>query len=235
MPLSLARPAPANSAMVRVRRTLSSEMPRVRSLSQADIAAAALSIIDREGVGALSMRAVANELGVGTMSLYRYVDSREQLEGLVLDLVIGAVDTTLPARASWTTRATILVERAREAIGDHPAIVSVLLTHRHATEGSLRWAEAMLGVLADAGFDGKRRALAQRTLVSYIVGAVQLEHFSPRPGASAAALAALGRRYPHLAETAAYTQRLPADEGFRHGLAVVLRGLAAETRARPSR
>ena len=169
------------------------------------------------------------------MSLYRYVDSREQLEGLVLDLVIGAVDTTLPARASWTTRATILVERAREAIGDHPAIVSVLLTHRHATEGSLRWAEAMLGVLADAGFDGKRRALAQRTLVSYIVGAVQLEHFSPRPGDSAAALAALGRRYPHLADTAVYTQRLPADEGFRHGLAVVLRGLAAETRARPSR
>src|SRR5262245_56762486 len=216
--------------MVRVRRTLSSEMPRVRSLSQSDIAKAALSIIDREGVAALSMRAVATELGVGTMSLYRYVDSREQLEGLVLDLVLGAVDISLPARASWTTRATTLVERAREAIRTHPAIVPVLFSHRQATEGSLRWAEAMLSVLADAGFEGKQRALAQRTLVSYIAGAVQLEHLSPRPGTSAGALAVLAMRYPHLADSVVHGQRLSADENFRHGLAVVLRGLAAEAR-----
>jgi AcrR family transcriptional regulator len=209
-------------------------MPRPRSLTPNTIATAALAVIDRHGLPALTMRAVADELGMGAMSLYRYVDSREQLEGLVLDLVLGAGDTDLPARASWTKRVTILVERARDAISAHPAVVPVLLTHRHATEGSLRWIEATLDALATGGFDGERRAIAQRTIVSYVIGAVQLEHFGPLAGAGTAAMADLPRaRYPYVADTAFHARRIPPDEEFRRGLAVVLRGLVAETTHSP--
>jgi AcrR family transcriptional regulator len=200
------------------------------------IAAAALAVIDRHGLTALTMRAVAAELGMGTMSLYRYVDSREEVEGLVLDLVLGAVDTDLSARASWTKAVTILIERARAAISAHPAVVPVLLTHRHATGGSLGWIEAMLAALAAGGFDGERRAIAQRTLVSYLIGAVQLEHFGPLAGAGTAVMAELPRaRYPYVADTAVHARRIPPDEEFRRGLTVVLRGLVGESRAPPTR
>src|SRR6266542_4940063 len=62
-------------------------MPRPRSLTLPQIAAAALAVLERDGLAALSMRTVAVELDVGTMSLYRYVDSKEQVEELVVGLV----------------------------------------------------------------------------------------------------------------------------------------------------
>ncbi|MFD0664655.1 TetR/AcrR family transcriptional regulator [Thermocatellispora tengchongensis] len=79
-------------------------MPRPRSLTETEIAAAALAVIDRDGLDALSMRAVAKQLGTGTMSLYRYVEDRAQLETLVVDLVLGSVDYTLPPRAPGAGR-----------------------------------------------------------------------------------------------------------------------------------
>ena len=72
-------------------------MPRPRSLTPDQIAAAALAVIDRDGLDALSMRTVARQLGIGAMSLYRYVTDRDQLEDLVVDLVLGAVDISLPS------------------------------------------------------------------------------------------------------------------------------------------
>src|SRR5216684_1301253 len=76
-------------------------MPRPRSFTHSRIATAALAVVDRDGLGALSMRTVAGELGMGTMSLYRYVQDREELERLVVDVVIGTVDAGPPARESW--------------------------------------------------------------------------------------------------------------------------------------
>jgi AcrR family transcriptional regulator len=72
-------------------------MPRPRTLTHAQVASAALAVIDRDGLPALSMRAVAKDLGMSTMALYRYVDDREELEGLVVELVLSAVDTGPPA------------------------------------------------------------------------------------------------------------------------------------------
>lgn len=203
-------------------------VPRPRSLSSLQIAAAALTVVDREGLTALTMRSVANELGMAAMSLYRYVDSREQLEGLVVDLVLGAIDLRLPARARWGTRLSLLAERARAVIASHPAIVPLCLTRRHSSLGSVRWGEAVLATLADAGFDGQQRAIALRTLLSYVLGAAQVEHFGALSGRGTEQLAELPRsEFPHLAETARIAARIPPLEEFRRGLAVVIRGLEA--------
>src|SRR5438477_8989130 len=64
---------------MRVRCTLSTAMPRPRSVTPERIARAALAVIDRDGLEGLSMRAVGQELGMGTMSLYRYVPDRGAL------------------------------------------------------------------------------------------------------------------------------------------------------------
>jgi AcrR family transcriptional regulator len=203
-------------------------MPRPPSLSRSGIAEAAVAVIARDGLAALSMRTVAAELDVGAMSLYRYVESREELESLVVDLVLGAVDPELPKRASWPKRVTILLERVRAAVGENAFVLPLVLARRHTNEGALRWAEVLLGVLAGAGFEGKARAIAFRTLLSYTIGAIQVEHFGPLSGTGTSALAALPRaRYPFLAQTASHARRIAPDEEFRRGLDVVLRGLGA--------
>jgi AcrR family transcriptional regulator len=204
-------------------------MPRRRSLTSPGIAAAALAVIERDGLAALSMRAVAGELGVGTMSLYRYVDSREQLEGLVVDHVLSAVRLDVAPGVPWSARLGILVGRVREVIVAHTPVIPLLLTHRGTNETTARWGEAVAGALAEGGFEGRDRVIAFRTLLAFVIGAVQVEHFGPLAGEGTAALAALPREeFPFLADTAVHARGVPSDDEFRGGLAVVLRGLGID-------
>lgn len=204
-------------------------MPRPRSLTPALLAEAALAVIERDGAFALSMRAVADELGMGTMSLYRYVQGREQLEGLVVDLVLEGLDLDVARHKTWIDKATALAQRARAAATAHPAATPLVLARRHASIHSLRWGEALLGVLAEAGFTGQRRVIAFRTIVAYVFGAVQLQQLGPLDGSGTEAIAALPREdFPLLAETARSARRIPPDTEFLNGLKLVLRGVAAK-------
>ncbi|MEU6038605.1 TetR/AcrR family transcriptional regulator [Actinomadura sp. NPDC047616] len=206
-------------------------MPRPRSLSPARIAEAALAVIDRDGLPALTMRAVAQELGMGTMSLYRYVDDRQELEGLVVELVLGAVDTVPPPGAPWREQVATLVRRVRDAVAAHPAVVPLTMTHRHSSPASLRWGEAVVDVLAGAGFDARSRVIALRALLGYLLGAIQLEHLGPLAGAGTDVMAALpDDTYPRLAETARSAKTVTPDEEFDGGLAAVLAGIEAGAR-----
>ena len=201
-------------------------VPRPKSLTDSEVAAAALAVADRDGLDALSMRVVAGELGLSTMGLYRYVSDREQLEGLVVDLVLSAADPAPPPRGTWQRRLTVLVERIRSAVSAHPAVVPLLLTSRHTSAELARWGEAVLGVLTGAGFTGRQRVIAFRTLVGYVIGALQAEHFGPLSGPGTKALADLPpAEYPFITENARLATRISADEEFRGGLAIVLRGL----------
>lgn len=201
-------------------------MPRPRSLNLSTIATAALTVVDREGLIALSMRSVAAELGMSTMSLYRYVERREQLERLVVDLVLADVDTVVSARATWANRIRLLARRVRDAVAEHPGVVPLLMLHRHTSTSVMRCAEAFLKPLTDAGIRGRHRVVALRTLVSYVLGALQAQHLSPLPGQGTATLAALpAGTFPLLSETARYAAKVTPREEFEQGLDAVLSGL----------
>ncbi|PPS67780.1 MULTISPECIES: TetR/AcrR family transcriptional regulator [Streptomyces] len=204
-------------------------MPRPRSLSHAQLASAALSVIDRDGLAGLSMRSVAKELGMSTMALYRYVDDREELERLVVDLVLGTVDTEPPGpEAPWQQRIEVLMGRLRDAVAAHPEIVPLTVAHRHRSLAGLRWSESVLGVLTEAGFDGDRRVIALRGLLGYLIGAIQLEHLGPLSGDGTLAIAELpSDAFTLMAETARHARKVSADREFTGGLALLLRGLGA--------
>lgn len=200
-------------------------MPRPRSLTSAQIAAAALAVLDRDGLDALSMRTVAKELGMGTMSLYRYVSDRSQVEELVVDLVLQAADLSSPT-GSAGKRLSELADRVRGAVSDHPAVVPLLLMHRHRAPSSLRWGEVMLTVLTDAGLTGRRRVIAFRAILGYVFGALQVEYFAALSGPGTAALAAAPpEEFPILSESAAEARTIPPREEFRRGFDILLRGL----------
>lgn len=202
-------------------------MPRPRSLSNDQLVAATLAVVDRDGLSALTMRAVAKELGMATMGLYRYVSDRQALEVLVVDHIFRSVDLTLPD-TGWTDRIRLLLGRVRVAVAKHPAVVPLVLRHRQACAGSLRLIETMLSVLTDGGHEGIDRVIAQRTLIDYLLGFLQNEHYAALSGAGTITMSELSpENYPNLARTAADARSVPADEEFRRGLDIVLRGLTS--------
>ncbi|MET9579861.1 TetR/AcrR family transcriptional regulator C-terminal domain-containing protein [Streptomyces massasporeus] len=204
-------------------------MPRPRSLSHTQLASAALAVIDRDGLAGLSMRSVAKELGMSTMALYRYVDDREELEGLVVDLVLETVDTEAPGPGGhWHERIEVLVRRLRDAMAAHPEIVPLTVAHRHRSLAGLRWSESVLGVLTEAGFDGAQRVVALRGLLGYVIGAIQLEHLGPLSGEGTVAISELPPgAFPYMTETARHARKVSPDREFLGGLALLLRGLGA--------
>ena len=91
-------------------------------LSREDIAATALRLADAEGISALSMRRLATELDMGTMSLYHYVRTKDELLTLVMDAVMAEVvvpsDVALPR--DWREALTIIATRSSAAFERHP-------------------------------------------------------------------------------------------------------------------
>jgi hypothetical protein len=140
--------------------------------------------------------------------------------------VLDAIDLDVPADLTWDQRLAELLERGHTAMSAHPRAVPLLLTHRHASPGSLRWGEAVLAALAEGGFEGEDRVIAFRTLLAYVTGAVQVEQLGPLSGAGTAALAELPvAELPFLADTARHARRITPDREFRRGLTIVLRGV----------
>jgi AcrR family transcriptional regulator len=200
-------------------------VPRPRSLTDEQLVAAALAVVDREGLSALTMRTVARELGVATMGLYRYVADRQALELLVVDHVFRSVDLSLP-EGTWQDRVRVLLDRIRVAVARHPGIVPLVLQHRQSAPGSLRLIEAVLSVLTDGGLAGLDRVIAQRTLIGHLLGFLQNEHFAALTGPGTIVMSELSPDdYPLLARTAGDARSVSPDEEFRRGLDIVLRGL----------
>ncbi|MZD04185.1 TetR family transcriptional regulator [Streptomyces sp. SID5785] len=87
--------------------------------SRADIAAAAVRVADAEGIDAVSMRHVAAELGMGTMSLYNYVPRKEDLYELMVDAVSGEYTYPEPS-GDWRADLLGLARQMREMMLRHP-------------------------------------------------------------------------------------------------------------------
>jgi AcrR family transcriptional regulator len=90
--------------------------------SRDEIARAAVTIADAEGFSAVSMRRIAAELDAGTMTLYHYIRTKDELLTLVTDAVMGEVvvpdDVELPS--DWREAITLLAHRSRDAMRRHP-------------------------------------------------------------------------------------------------------------------
>lgn len=164
---------------------------------------------------------------MSTMALYRYVSDRDELERLVAERLLASLSVEVDD-GSWTAQVVTLVEQVRSVAAAHPEAIPLLLRHRHDTPSSLRWIERMLGVLAEAGFDGTSRVVAQRAIVHFLVGSIQAQRLSSLLGAGTMAMAGLSSSdYPYLAETASIAHWVSPDAEFRRGLTSLLAGLWA--------
>lgn len=102
----------------------SSRKPR---FSRDDLAAAAIRIADAEGFEAVSMRRLAAELDAGTMTLYHYVRTKDELLTLVVDAFLGEVALPHGQRLprDWRPAITLIARRTRDALRRHPWILDI--------------------------------------------------------------------------------------------------------------
>src|SRR4051812_15108708 len=145
-----------------------------RSLTEGDILAAAVGLLDRGGADALSMRAVAAAVGVAPNALYTYFRTKRSLLHAVTDELLGQVDRRLlldPARP-WRERLARYAVKVRATLLAHPGSAPLLLNSPLDGPHALAAGEALLEVLADAGLTGEDAARASYLLMTYVLGAV---------------------------------------------------------------
>jgi AcrR family transcriptional regulator len=193
---------------------------------------AALTLADREGLDAVTMRAVAARLGVEAMSLYKHVRNKEALLDGLVERVMAEM-TLPPTHLGW-----------REGLRQRcHGMRAVLLRHRWASglvesritpaPARLRHHDATLGLVRAAGFSTETAFVAILSLDSFVYGFVAQEVWWPfAPEERPEVIQALAPEvdpaaYPHLVEMMSfvYGRTADADLDFDFGLALVLDGL----------
>src|SRR4051812_9458425 len=141
-------------------------------LSRAAIVDAALTMIDRDGLEALSMRKLGRALGVEGMALYHHFASKNAL----IDAVAAAIAPEPPAPTDdWRTDLAALGHQYRDAVNAHPHLLPVLLSRPSHHEKAAATLEAQYSALARAGLDGSTLLDAHRTWGSYVIGYLVVE------------------------------------------------------------
>lgn len=145
-------------------------MPRPALVSRSEIAARALSIIDAEGLEALSMRRLADGLGIRAASLYRHVATKDELLHIVANGVMQAVDVS-GFLDDWRVGLARWARSYRAALAEHPNLVPFIAYGPARREASLRAADAVHGGLVGAGWPPKHATMIGAAVKYLVVGA----------------------------------------------------------------
>ncbi|HEX2754736.1 MAG TPA: TetR/AcrR family transcriptional regulator C-terminal domain-containing protein [Candidatus Limnocylindrales bacterium] len=149
-------------------RTNSTAEPRSR-LSRERVVRAAIAHADAGGLEALSMRTLAEELGVAPMALYRHVANKDDLVDGMVDVVVSEVD--LPSSgADWRTAMRRRAISLRDVLSRHRWAIGLMESRVNPGPASLRHHDAVIGCLRAAGFDMELVAHAYSLLDGYIYG-----------------------------------------------------------------
>ena len=213
-------------------------MPRASTprppLSRQRVIEAAVAVADERGVTAVSMRKVAERLGVEAMSLYHHVANKDAILDGIVDAVFDEIELPEPD-LDWQTAMRLRATSARDALSRHSWALGLIESRRNAGPATLRHHDAVIGSLRGAGFSIVDAVHAVSVIDSYVYGFTLQEQQLPfeTPEELENAASELVRRmpvdaYPHLREVAA-EHALPsgdpyADE-FAFGLELILGGL----------
>ena len=200
-----------------------------RPLTRESITAAAIALVERDGVEALSMRRLGSELGVEGMALYHYVRNRDELLDAIGDRMLEPL-ATLELAPDWRSACRQYAGALRDIALTHPSSFRLLGLKPLDTPQSLRPVERLLSVLTDAGFTPAQALAVYRAVASYARGYALAE----ASGFTVDAASAEGRRrlrhlavdeFPILRGHADELRALDADTGFERGLHALLVGL----------
>ena len=204
----------------------------VRSLSPERIVEAGVALVGASGWSALSLRAVATELQVTPMAMYRHVADSEALRAAVLDHV---VDGLAHPDASGDLSADLIewARRFRSGLDDHPGVAAHLLTAWFGCPPMLERVEELLALVADDGVTGFEAVAATNALIMYVLMRSEAERVVRAAGVVRRTLrtASTTRDLPHLRSLSEHYTTARFDAHFEYGLAALVVGMRLSTEA----
>ncbi len=213
--------------------------PRRRPLDQTQVVQAALALLDEVGLDGLTMRRLAERLGVRAASLYRHVRSKDELLVLLADEITAGIPLSDPS-GSWRDQLTGLAWNARRGLLAHRDAARVLASTAPFGPRRLRHIESLLRVLRAAGLSPRDTARAahhcNNFLTEFVADEGRFAAFAEAPGSSRRKVLADARRYfkslpardyPTVVELADSLTEDDPDALFQAGIDILVRGIAA--------
>lgn len=217
------------------RRGPGSGTPPREPMSPERIADAALGIIDAAGIDGLTVRALAQALGVGTMTLYWYVQNKDEILDLVADRLLATVTRPTPSE-DWREAVRQSAATTRAALLLHARAVPILAWRGSFGPNGLQLTEASIAALRTAGFSAEDAADAYFTVSNFVTGfcvfetmgadvlGLDRQSYAQRARQYIAQLPP--QRFPNLVAAAPRMFGDSGDDRFAFGLDCLIEGLA---------
>jgi AcrR family transcriptional regulator len=203
-------------------------------LSRERVLAGAVAVADAGGISGLTIRSLAQELGVKPMSVYHHVANKGEILDGIVDIVFSEIE--LPSLdGDWRAEITKRASSARSVLRRHPWAIGLLESRTSPGPATLRHHDANIATLRAAGFSVEMTAHAYALIDSYVYGFALQEAALPFESDTLAEVAApmmelfATGAYPHLVElTTEFVLQPGYDFGneFAFGLDLILDGLA---------
>jgi AcrR family transcriptional regulator len=209
---------------------------------------AAIDIADKRGIESLTMRKLAQKLGVEAMTVYYYFAKKDDIVDGILDLVVSEIE--VPAKGGdWRAALRQSAISAHKVLLRHPWACSLMMSPARIRPARLRYMESLLGRLREAGFSAEMTHHAYHALDSHILGFTMWEvgyttgiRALPDSGQRLRRELTLAE-YPYLVEHMGEHVKKSGREGgegeFEFGLGLILDGLekfrARSPRREPAR
>jgi AcrR family transcriptional regulator len=181
------------------------EQLRRAPLSRERVLRAAVSLADDAGIEAVSMRRLAQELGVVPMALYKHVAHKEELLDGMVDVIVGEIDPPLSG-TDWKDAIRRRILSARQSLLRHRWASQVVESRPHATPVVLDYMDSLIGMFRAGGFSVDLTHHVMHALGTRMWGFTQEVFPTPAPPADPEARAAMlgqfAARYPHIIEMA---------------------------------
>jgi AcrR family transcriptional regulator len=195
---------------------------------------AAIMLADAEGLDAVSIRRVATVLGVRPMSLYTYIDRKEDLLALMRDRASAAVLMGADLPAGWREALTVIARRTREVMLRHRWMSDISAHGAGPGPNALRHMEESIAALRELGLSPRAALDVLTTVDKFVLGHVIFEvgeHDARKGGLATRAyvdsLLASGE-FPELAQAFPAIRAVAAEaDQFERGLTWLLDGIAA--------
>jgi AcrR family transcriptional regulator len=172
-----------------------------RPLSRDRVLRGAIELADERGIESLTMRTLAQKLGVEAMSLYNHVANKEEILDGMVDVVMGEInDATSGISGDWKTAMRKRILAAREILLRHPWVPSVLVSRTSDSVPQMQYYESLIGLFRDGGFSYDLTHHALHALGSRALGFTQEPFDDSQPVPDPSALARqLAPEYPNTA------------------------------------
>ena len=200
-------------------------------LDRARIVAAALGIVDADGIEGLSLRRLADDLGVSPMSLYWHVRDKAELLELVGQAVLAAIEIPAP-RGDWREQLRDVHRAMFRGFLAHPRTGDLLIGRARYASGGLALFERILSILLGAGFPPETAFDAYQSLYLFMLGEMATSSRSPQfidvQRQGVLYMHSLpADRFPSIGQVAPVIGRRSLEEQFEIGLDVEIEGIAA--------